>query len=111
MSLTQIRTRLNTLRRKFAIPLAAMRLLRLADAHSQQWLIAHANHQPLPQPHHLITQLSRHHLRLPNIVTLHRYLERCHDTPTQPDPYEIARCLLPWPAQRGLLNLLPGPGP
>ena len=111
MSLTKIRTRLNTLRRKFAIPLAAMRLLRLADAHSQQWLIAHANRQPLPQPRHFITQLTPHGLRLPGIVPLNRYLERCHDTQTQPDPYEIARILLPWPAQRGLLDILPGPGP
>ena len=109
MSLTKIRTRLNTLRRKFAIPLAVMRLRRLASDHSCQCAAALAHRRPQPQPHRFITQLSRHGLHLPAMISLHRYLERCQDHQTPPDPHEIARRLFPW-ADR-LLDLLPNPNP
>ena len=111
MSLHQIRTRINALRRKFAIPLAVMRLRRHADPFCLHWSVAHADQQPLPEPHQFIRQIAQDGLHLPFLTTLHRYLDRCNRDQTQPDPHEIARCLFPWAARRGLLTILPDPDP
>ena len=104
MSLTQIRQRLNTLKRKFALPLAILRLRRQAEKLCHQWAIARADQHPIPEPHTLVQQIT-HAIRLPLTTHrhLHSYLERARNQNTHPDPYEIARTLLPQQAASGLL--------
>ena len=49
MSLSQIRNRINALRRKYALPLAVYRLRPLAEEFSQQWAVAEAGRKPTPE--------------------------------------------------------------
>ena len=104
MSLSQIRQRLTALKRKFALPLAILRLRRQAEKLCHQWAIAQADHHPLPQTHTLVQQIARA-ARLPLTTHrhLHHYLDRARDQNTHPDPYEIARTLLPQQHAGGLL--------
>ena len=107
MSLSQIRTRLNTLKRKFALPLTTLRARILAEKLCHQWHIAQANRQPLPETHTLVTQTAQTS-RLPVTTwsALHRYLDRIRDQNATPDPHDIVQTLVPQAAARGLLTLL-----
>ena len=107
MSLAQIRSRVNTLKRKFALPLTVLRARILAEKLCQDWTAAQANHQPQPEPHTLVTQTAQTS-RLPVTTwsALHRYLDRIRDQNATPDPHEIVQTLVPQAAARGLLTLL-----
>ncbi len=77
MSLSQIRNRINALRRKYARELAACRLRRLADEFSQQWAAAVAERRPAPESHPFIKRVADHGVRAPTYMQLHKYLEGC----------------------------------
>ena len=107
MTLSNIRSRVNTLKRKFALPLTVLRARILAEKLCQDWTAAQANRQPQPETHTLVTQTAQTS-RLPVTTwsALHRYLDRIRDQNTHPDPHEIVQTLVPQAAARGLLTLL-----
>ena len=107
MTLTQIRTRLNTLKRKFALPLTVLRARILAEKLCLQWTAAQANRQPLPETHTLITQTAQTS-RLPVTTwsALHRYLDHIRDQNATPDPRQIVQTLIPQAARPALQTLL-----
>ena len=107
MSLTQIRTTINALKRKYALPLAVLRVRLMAEKFCHQWDIARDNHEPIPETHTLITQTAQQSgLPLPTWGHLHRYLDRIRAKNAHPQPQDIVKALIPQAAPRGLLRLL-----
>ena len=70
MTLSQIRRRVNALKRRFAPELAIIRLRRIAESVSEDW----DPDQP-PEPADVITRIAKAGFRLPTFVRLSRYLD------------------------------------
>ena len=75
MTLSQIRCRINALKRRFARELAIIRLRRIAEAVAEDW----DPDQP-PEPANVIGRIARAGFRLPTFIRLRRYPRR-HPTP------------------------------
>ncbi len=115
-TLIQVRNRINYLRRKYAIPLAVARLHPIAEEFCDQWDVARANSgssgAPAPEPGSLpesqpfIKRLVDRGFRLHTFTDLHRYLERCRQANTCPNPLSIIENLYPQVGPNGpLANL------
>ncbi len=91
-----LRRRVNALRRKLAIPLAIVRIRRLAQEFCVQSTVARAERQPTPEPHSFVRQLVDAGFRLPTFMAVHRYLDRCRTQNTIPDSYQLLRSIIPW---------------
>ena len=73
MSLSRIRNRIEALERKFAVPLAVVRLRPLAEKVCDEWAAAKAADKPLPKAQALIKRIAdqrrpSHDFRLPGPV-------------------------------------------
>ncbi len=91
MTLSQIRRRVNVLKRKFARELAIIKLRRISESVSDDW----DPDQP-PEPADVIERVAKAGFRLPTFIRLRRYLD---DTIRQGDvPESEAMVLnpLPW---------------
>ena len=94
-SLSQLRRRVDALRRKCAKELAVVQLRPLAEDFSQQWAVALSNRRPAPQPQPFIRRIAQHGFRFNTFMALHHYLERCRSEDTIPDCHGIIAALLP----------------
>ena len=94
-TLSQLRRRIDALKRKYARELAVVRLRRLAEEHSLQWTYATYQGRPLPQPQPFIRRIAKSGYRLKTFVALDIYLERCQEQGTIPDCLGIISSLLP----------------
>ena len=103
MSLSRIRNRIEALQRKYALQLAVIRLHPYAIRFCDQWAVAKANHQPLPQPHPFIVELTDAGFRLPTFMALHKYIEKPYPR-NYPTPCGILTALLPQAATRGIID-------
>ena len=107
MTLSQIRTRLTHLKRKYALPLAILRLRIQAEKLALEWNIAQANRRPLPPPNALVTQIARaSRLPRPDRTALLHHFERLQQEKTTPSPLDIVHILLPQAANPALSALL-----
>ncbi len=106
MSLSQIRNRINYLRRKYTLPLAVYRLRPQAEEFCHQWSVAQADRKPAPEPQPFIRKIVSAGFSLPTFMELHKYLERCCHNNTRPDVKGIIRCLLPQAEEQGCLEAL-----
>ena len=104
MSLSQIRNRIEALERKLALPLAIVRLRPLAEAICDDWAVALAAHKPVPEPHSIVRRVASRGFRHLDFMALHKYVQRCRDENTLPDPHGIIRNLLPRAAPSGILD-------
>lgn len=95
-TLSQIRNRVETLKRKYAKELAIYRLRRLAENISNDWAIAVANRREIPKPLQVVRRVADTGQRSDSYMELHRYIEGCRDNGTVPNPLEIVSALLPW---------------
>ena len=91
-----LRRRVNALRRKLAIPLAIVRLRRLAQEFCLQSTVARAERQPPPGSHPFIRRVVDAGFRLPTFMAVSQYLERCRTQNIIPDSYQLLRSLIPW---------------
>ena len=91
MTLSQIRSRVNALKRKFAPELAIIKLRRIAESVSDNW----DPDQP-PEPADVIARVAKAGFRLPTFMRLRRYLEDTRRQGDVPMPEEIVLNLLPW---------------
>ena len=91
MTISQLRRRIDALKRKFAPELAIIKARRIAEAVADGWKPS----QP-PDPSHVIQRFADAGFRLPTFGRLHSYLEgnrRKGDIPG----YDVMVCkLLPW---------------
>ena len=103
MTLSEIRRRVDALKRKFARELAINKLRRIAEAVANDW----TPDEP-PEPGAVIRRIVKGGFRLPTFV---RDLRRCLDDARRkgkiPDPESIVLSLLPWAEQRPLPRTTP----
>ena len=108
MTISQIRRRIDALKRKFAPELAIINLRRIAEAVSDNW----DPDQP-PEPHDVIQRIAKAGFRLPTFIRLRRYLDDTRRQGDVPEPERIVLNLLPWASKdryRALLRWdLPAP--
>ncbi len=91
MTISQIRSRINALKRKFAPELAILKLRRIADAVSDEW-----DPSEHPDPHDVIQRIADAGFRLPRFMWLRRYLDDIRRREDVPEPESIVVSLLPW---------------
>ena len=94
-TLSQLRRRVDALKRKYARELAVVRLRRLAEEHSLQWTYATYQGRPLPQPQPFLRRIAKSGYRLKTFVALDIYLEHCREEGKIPDSLGIIPKLLP----------------
>ena len=96
MTITQIRNQIHSLQRKFAKELAVYRLRQLAEEIADDWAIATAEAEQLPQPHQVVRRVAREGHVLRTYMNLSRYVQRCLDNGECLVPQKIVLALLPW---------------
>ena len=92
-TLSQIRTRVNALKRKYALELQIVRIHRIAEDFSLRWVRAAGDRQPLPETHPFIRLIADNGFRFHTFMNLHTYLERCRTNGDTPDCWGIIRSL------------------
>ena len=95
MSLSRIRSRIEALERKFALPLAAVKLRPLAEEFCNEWDAAQAKEKPLPRAHPFIQRLADKGIHLSTFTSLSKYIKRCGEKNEAPEAFEIVSTLLP----------------
>ncbi len=110
MTISQIRSRINALKRKFAPELAILKLRRIADAVSNDW-----DPSEPPESHDVIQRIADAGFRFPRFMWLRRYLDDIRRQEDVPEPESIVLSLLPWADHKRyralLLQELPAPAP
>ena len=91
MTLSEIRRRVDALKRRFARELAIIKLRRIAEAVANDW----TSDDP-PEPAAVIRRVVKAGFRLPTFVRLRRCLEDVRRKGEVPDPESIVLSLLPW---------------
>ena len=108
MTISQIRSRINALKRRFAPELAILKLRRIADAVSDEWDPSEPS-----EPAEVIQRIVDAGFRLPRFMWLRRYLDDIRGREDVPEPESIVLKLLPWADHKRyralLLQDLPAP--
>ncbi len=91
MTLSQIRRRINALKRRFARELAIIRLRRIAESVADDW----DPDQP-PEAADVIARVAKAGFRLPTFMRLRRYLDDTIRQGDVPESEAIVLDLLPW---------------
>ena len=101
MTISEIRRRVDALKRRFARELAIIKLRRIADAVSDEW-------DPSEPPEHadVIRRVADAGFRLPTFMKLRRYLDLIRRDEDVPEPDEIVLRLLPWAGEDRYQDLL-----
>ena len=102
MSISQIRTRIDALKRKFARELAIIQLRRIAESVADDWTSA----AELPEPSDVIQRIVKAGFRLPTFARLHRYINDIRRKGEVPYPNTLVLSLLPWAGSDRDLPLL-----
>ena len=101
MTISQIRRRIDALKRKFARELAIIKLRRIAEAVAHDW-----NPDQPPEPGEVIQRFVKAGCRLPTFTRLSRYLKDIRRQGDVPYPNTIVLSLLPWADNDRYLKLL-----
>ena len=101
--LSQIRSRINALRRKMALEISVVRLEPVADDFCFQWERASAERKPAPDILAFIRKIGATGYWLPTFVAAHKYLEECLAEKIVPRVQHLMAALLPWAVVRGLV--------
>ena len=91
MTLSEIRRRVDALKRKFARELAIIKLRRIAEDVADHWDPADP-----PEPSDVIQRIPKAGFRLPTFSRLSRYLKDTQRQREVPDAESIVLNLLPW---------------
>ena len=91
MTLSEIRRRIDALKRKFAGELAIIKVHRIAVAVADDWTPADPG-----EPSAVIQRIVKAGFRLPTFARLRRYLAATRRKGEVPDPESIVLNLLPW---------------
>ena len=91
MTISQLRRRIDALKRKFARELAIIKLRRIAESVADAWDPDHP-----PEPADVIQRVVKAGFRLPTFTRLSRYLKDTRRQGDVPYPNTIVLELLPW---------------
>ncbi len=106
-TITQIRNRVNTLKRKYATELKILKVFPIAEEYSLDWACMAADRLPLPDSHDFIRHLASWGFRFNTYTNLFQYLERCRERGDIPDAQGILASLFPEVPREKLVKLLP----
>ncbi len=101
MTISQLRRRIDALKRKLAPELAIIKLRRVAAAVADDWTPSDP-----PEPSDVIQRVVKAGFRLPTFARLHRYLDDARRKGEIPYPNTIVLSLLPWAGNDRYLPLL-----
>ena len=101
MTISQLRRRIDALKRKLARELTIIKLRRLAEDISDAWVPS----EP-PEPPDVIQRIAKAGFRLPTFVRLHSYLEGIQRRGEVPVPNTMVFSLLPWAENDRYVRLL-----
>ena len=96
MTLSSLRARIRTLRRKLARPYAQVIVQPMADDFCDEWARAQAERVPTPSAQSFVRRVADAGLRLKTFTAAAIYIERCAEERRQPYPSSLLRALLPW---------------
>jgi len=91
MTISELRRRIDALKRRFARELAIIKMRRIAEAVSEVWIPSAP-----PEPSDVIRRIARAGFRLPTFGRLSSYLKDTRRQGEVPDPESIVLELLPW---------------
>ena len=91
MTISELRRRINALKRKFAPELAIIKLRRIAESVADNWTPSDP-----PEPADVIRRVADAGFRLTTFTRLSRYLKDTRRQGEVPDPESIVLELLPW---------------
>ena len=91
MTISQIRARINALKRRFARELAIIKLRRIAEAVADNW-----DTDNPPEPADVIRRVVKAGFQLNTFTRLSIYLKDTRRQGDVPDPESIVTSLLPW---------------
>ena len=110
MSLSQLRTQVNSIKRKLVRELRVVRARRVAEDYCHLWAYLVARKMLPPDPFRLLKNLFKHTKQPGNFAAADRYLNRCREQRHLPYPDAILFRLLPAEANLGLISyLIPHP--
>ena len=101
MTISQLRRRIDALKRKFARELIIIKLRRIANAVADDW----TSDRP-PEPSDVIQHIVKAGFRLPTFARLHRYLDDIRREGEVPVPNTMVLSLLPWAENDRYIPLL-----
>ena len=104
MSLAQIRSRVRTLQRRFALALSVVRARRVAERLCQGWTADHADGKPLPDPFKAVAKVREAGIRNAAFIDFQRYIRSCVDENRCPEPRGFLESLLPRASNAGLVR-------
>ena len=94
-TISQIRRRIDALKRKYAADLTIIRLRPLAEEYCLLWTEALSEGSNPPDSYAFIRHIARQGFRLNTFTALHLYLERCREGGSNPNTIGIVASLLP----------------
>ena len=86
-TMSQIRNRVNALKRKYATELKILKVFPIAEEFSLDWACMAADRLPLPQSGDFIRHLASWGFRFHTYTNLHQYLEHCRERGDIPTPW------------------------
>ena len=105
-TLSQIRRRVDALKRKYAADITVIKLRPLAEEYCLLWAEALSDGNAPPESYAFIRHIARHGFRLNTFTALHLYLKRCREGGRNPNPIGIIASLLPEVSPSRLEQLL-----
>ena len=93
MTISQLRSRIDALKRRFARELLILKVRRISQAVSDHW----PSSEP-PDPIDVVQRFAKAGCRLPTYGRLHRYIDEIRRRGEIPQPREMLFNLLPWAA-------------
>ena len=87
---------IDSLRRRMVLARAQSILQRMSNDYCSEWHFALLDGRPLPSTHEFILRVAAAGFRLPSFTSVSKYLERCRENDTEPDPKALLKTLLPW---------------
>ena len=91
MTISQIRRRIDALKRRFAVELTIIKLRRIAQAVANDWHLSAP-----PEPADVIQRFVKAGCRLSTFANLARYLNQTRHRANVPEPCDMVVNLLPW---------------
>ena len=94
ITISEIRRRINALKRRLALPYAVVRITRLADDYAAKCSVAHFDRKPWPDFQSLGQAIRKLGYRLDGFNQLNRYLRGCQERREIPKPAIIVATFL-----------------
>ena len=103
--LSYVRSRINALRRKFALEISHNQIRTVAEDFCTESYAAAMARKPLPDAHAFVRKVVDAGYRLPTFGAAHQYLAKCVTDKVLPRVEHLLGALLPWATLRGLVVL------